>query len=202
MMSSGCAFQMNGCGLAALYSRTKRLMAAWRSTREWKIPCLSLRRVSLAKKPSTALSHEHEVGVKWKVEAAWMTVEPGADLVLLVRRVIVEDHVDGLVRRHLALDAVEEADELLMAVALHVLPDDRSIQNVERREQRGRAVAFVVMGHGAGAALLHRQAGLGAVECLDLRLLVDRQHHRMGRWIDIRRRYRRASRRRPGRSRA
>ena len=50
---------------------------------------------------------------------AWMTVEPGADLVLLVRRVIVEDHVDGLV--HLALDAVEEADELLLAVALHVL---------------------------------------------------------------------------------
>ena len=113
---------MNGCGLAALYSRTKRLMAAWRSTREWKIPCLSLRRVSLAKKPSTALSHEHEVGRE--VESpAWMTVEPGADLVLLVRRVIVEDHVDGLVRRHLALDAVEEADELLMAVALHVLPD-------------------------------------------------------------------------------
>ena len=64
--------------------------------------------------------------------------------------------------------------------------------------KRGRAVAFVVMGHGAGAALLHRQAGLGAVECLDLRLLVDRQHHRMGRWIDIQaRRYRRASRRRP-----
>ena len=103
---------------------------------------------------------------------AWMTVEAGADLVLLVRRVIVEDHVDGLVRRHLALDAVEEADELLVAVALHVLPDDRSIQNVERREQRGRAVAFVVMGHGAGAALLYRQAGLSAVECLDLRLSI------------------------------
>ena len=30
-------------------------------------PYLGLRRVSLAKKPSTALSHEHEVGVKWKV---------------------------------------------------------------------------------------------------------------------------------------
>ena len=27
-----------------------------------------VRRVSLAKKPSTALSHEHEVGVKWKVQ--------------------------------------------------------------------------------------------------------------------------------------
>ena len=45
---------------------------------------------------------------------------------------------------------VEEADELLMAVALHVLADHRSVQNVERRKQRGRAVPFVVMGHGAG----------------------------------------------------
>ena len=54
-----------------MYSRTKRLMAAWSSMTEWKTPCLSLRRVSLAKKPSTALSHEHEVGVKWKVQRGW-----------------------------------------------------------------------------------------------------------------------------------
>ena len=60
-----------------------------------------------------------------------------------------------------------------------------SVENVERGEQRRRAVPLVVMGHGAGAALLHGQAGLGAVERLDLRLLVDRQHHRMSRRIDI-----------------
>ena len=72
-----------------------------------------------------------------------------------------------------------------MAVALHVLADHRSVQNVERRKQRGRAVPFVVMGHGAGASLLHRQTGLSAVERLDLRLLIDRQHHRMGRRVDI-----------------
>ena len=70
-----------------------------------------------------------------------MAGEPGADLVLLVRGVVVEDDVDGLVRRHLALDAVEEADELLMAVALHVLCDDRTVQHVERGEQRRRAMA-------------------------------------------------------------
>ena len=80
---------------------------------------------------------------------------------------------------------VEEADELLMAVALHVLADDRAVEHVERGEERRRAVPFVIMGHGAGAALLHRQAGLGAVERLDLRLLIDRQHHGMGRRIDI-----------------
>ena len=83
------------------------------------------------------------------------------------------------------LDGVEEADELLMAVALHVAADDGAVEHVERGEQRRGAVALVVVGHGAGAALLHRQARLGAVERLDLALLVDRQHDGMGRRIDI-----------------
>ena len=41
------------------------------------------------------------------------------------------------------------------------------------------------MGHGAEPARLDRQSGLGAVERLDLRLLVDREHHRMRRRIDV-----------------
>ena len=134
---------------------------------------------------------------------AWMTVEPGADLVLLVRRVIVEDHVDGLVRGHLALDAVEEADELLMAVALHVLPDDRSIQNVERREQRGRAVAFVVYGSWCrrGPSSSAGRAGCGRVlGSATSRRSTAPPHGPVDRHTS--RRYRRASRRRPGRSRA
>jgi hypothetical protein len=47
-------------------SSRKRLIAAWRWTTEWKTPRLRRRFDSLAKKPSTALGHEHEVGVKWK----------------------------------------------------------------------------------------------------------------------------------------
>jgi len=46
--------------------------------------------------------------------------------------------------RHRGLDLVEEADELLMPVALHVAADHRAIQHVERGEQRGRAVPDVV----------------------------------------------------------
>ena len=61
-------------------------------------------------------------------------------------------------------------------MARHAAADHRAIEHVERCEQRGRAVALVVVRHGAGAALLHRQARLAAVECLDLALLVDRQH--------------------------
>ena len=83
------------------------------------------------------------------------------------------------------LDGVEEADELLMAMALHVAADHRAVEHVHGREQRRRAVALVVVGHGSGAALLHRQAGLGAVERLDLALFVDRQDDGVRRRIDI-----------------
>ena len=99
--------------------------------------------------------------------------------------VVVDDGVDRLSGRDLRLDGVEEADELLMAVALHVAADDRAVEDVEGGEQRRRAVALVVVGHGPGAALLHRQAGLGAIERLDLALLVDREDDGMGGRIDI-----------------
>ena len=46
-------------------------------------------------------------------------------------------------------------------------------------------MAFVVVGHGPGAALLHRQTGLGAVERLDLALLIDREDDGVGGRIDI-----------------
>jgi hypothetical protein len=42
--------------------------AACRLTRDVNTPRLRRRLVSLAKKPSTAFSHEHEVGVKWKIQ--------------------------------------------------------------------------------------------------------------------------------------
>ena len=93
--------------------------------------------------------------------------------------------MDRLARRHLRLDGVEEADELLMPMPLHVAANDGAIEHVERGEQRRRAVALVVVGHGAGAALLHGQAGLGAVERLDLAFLVDRKHDGMRGRVDV-----------------
>ena len=63
MISSGSLVQRNGFGFW-LASLTKRLIAACRATMEWNTPRLSLRLVSLAKKPSTALIQDAEVGVK------------------------------------------------------------------------------------------------------------------------------------------
>src|SRR5258707_3386918 len=69
---------------------------------------------------------------------------------------------------HPGLDEVQKPDELLMAMALHALADDLALKDIERREQGGDAMALVIMGHGASASLLHRQAWLGAIKRLNL----------------------------------
>ena len=46
-------------------------------------------------------------------------------------------------------------------------------------------MTFVVVRHRPGAAWLHRQARLSAVERLDLALLIDREDDRMGGRIDV-----------------
>jgi hypothetical protein len=63
MILSGSAVQVTGLG-SWFISATKRLMVAWRSTTHRKTSRFSRRLASLAKNPSTALSHEQEVGVK------------------------------------------------------------------------------------------------------------------------------------------
>src|SRR5208282_3447758 len=121
-----------------------------------------------------------------KVERpAGMPRQPLAYLRMLAGCVVVDDRVDFLSRRHLRLDGIEEADELLVPVALHIAADDGAIEDVEGREQCRCAMALVVVGHRPGAALLHRQAGLSAVERLDLALLIDREDYGMGGRIDI-----------------
>src|SRR4051794_20024571 len=90
---------------------------------------------------------------------------------VFVGGIVVDDGMDHFSHRDLRLDRIEEADELLMAVTLHVAADDSAVEDVESREQRGGAVAFVIVRHRRSAARLHRQPRLGAVERLDLALL-------------------------------
>src|SRR5262245_63448962 len=116
---------------------------------------------------------------------AWMPGQPSAHLGMLMGGIVVDDGMDRLSLRHLCFDGVEEADKFLMPVALHVATDDGAIEHIESGKQRGGAMPLVVMGHGAGAARFHRQSRLGAVERLDLAILVDREHDGMGGRIDI-----------------
>ena len=83
---------------------------------------------------------EHPVG---------MPVKPGVDRVGLVRRIVVKNDMHVAALGKLTPDGVEEGDEFLVPVALHVLPDHRDLENFQGRKQGGGAVGLVVMGPGA-----------------------------------------------------
>ena len=74
-----------------------------------------------------------------------MACQPFADLGMFVDSVIVEDRVHQLSGRHLRFDGIEEANELLVPVALHAAADNAAIQHVQCSEQGGGTVAPIVM---------------------------------------------------------
>ena len=110
---------------------------------------------------------------------ARMPLKPGQHLWVFVGGVVINNGVDDLAGRNLRLNGVEEADELLMAVALHVLAGHGAVEDVEGGEQRCGAVALVIVRHGSAPAHLHRQAGLGTVQSLDLALFIDGEYERV-----------------------
>ena len=75
-------------------------------------------------------------------------------------RIVIDDRVDRLWLGNVRVDAIKETDELLMPMALHVVANNGAVEHVERGEQRGGAVAFVVVGHRPCATWLHRKARL------------------------------------------
>jgi hypothetical protein len=85
MMASGSAVQIKGLGLLLVLLRY-RLIAAWKTRR------LRRCRVSLVKNPSTALSQEAEVGVKWKWNRGCCSSQ-SRTLGMLVHGVVVDDQV-------------------------------------------------------------------------------------------------------------
>jgi len=100
---------------------------------------------------------------------------------MLVRAVIVEDNVGFLVLGTRPFNLVKKAQEFLMPVALHVLQDNAAVQHIERRKQGGCAVVLVVVGRRLTAAIFSAESGLGPIKSLNLRLLINRKHHGMGR---------------------
>ena len=63
---------------------------------------------------------------------------------MLVGGIVVEDHVDDFAHRDVTLERVKKPNELLMPMALHIVPEQFASQYIESRDQLGRAVALVV----------------------------------------------------------
>jgi hypothetical protein len=119
----------NGFG-SALVSATKRLELQVDDELEY--AALEALARELGKEPFDRV----EPGCRGRGEvegAARMSRQPLPHLRMFVGRVIVDDCVDHFSRKDLRLDRIEEADELLVPMALHVAADDGAIEDVELR---------------------------------------------------------------------
>ena len=91
-------------------------------------------------------------------------------------------------------DLAQKGDKILRAMLGLASGDHLARRHIERGEQIQRPMAYVVVRSSLGLTEVHRQDRLRALQRLDLRFLVDREHHR------IRRRRHVQARRRPGSS--
>src|SRR5260370_30410083 len=94
-------------------------------------------------------------------------------------RVVIGNAVDVETFASATVDGFEKLEKFLMAMLRHAAPDDLAIQYVKRGEQGRRAVAFVVMRHGSGPSLFHRQAALCVIQRVNLALFVGSAHPRV-----------------------
>src|SRR5688572_31689021 len=111
---------------------------------------------------------------------ALMCREPTTHLGVFVRGVIVQHKVDVQLGRSVLLDVFEELQELLMAMLRLALRNDLTARHIESGEQRGRAMANVVVRDSLDVSQAERQHRLGSFERLDLAFLVkDRKSTRL-----------------------
>ncbi|TKS58407.1 MAG: hypothetical protein EWM73_03544 [Nitrospira sp.] len=114
-----------------------------------------------------------------------MSLQPACHAGVFVRSIVVHDQMHIKPGQRVGIDLLEEPNELLVPMPRHAVANDRAIEHAQGREQRGGAVALVVVRHGSAAALLQGEARLGAVEGLDLAFLVDTQDQGFVRGIEV-----------------
>jgi len=110
--------------------------------------------------------------------------EPGADGGVLVGGVVVADHMQ-LAAWVGAGNLLEEPQKFLVAVARRALVDDPASRDLQRSEQGGGAMSGVVVCALLRASRPHAAHGLGALEGLELGLLVHAQHDRAVGWVQV-----------------
>src|ERR1700678_3917019 len=114
-----------------------------------------------------------------------VALEPAHNRSRLMRGVVVQHQMHLLPVGNTCVDGLEEMQELLMSMAGMALADYLAGLDIERRKQRNRSVPEVVVRGPLRPAGRQRQQGLGALQGLALALLVDAQHERVIRWVEV-----------------
>src|SRR6516225_2262147 len=137
------------------------------------------------REPALHLVEPGSAGGREMQVIARVSSEPGSDWWCLVGGVIVEHQVDVEIGWHGLFDRGQEPAEFDCAVALVATADDPAGGDVKSGEQRGRAVALVVMTAAFDLSRSHWQQRLRAVERLNLRLFINAQDQGMGGRVEV-----------------
>src|SRR6516162_11531331 len=117
----------------------------------------------LRDEPEPALDLVEPAGVSGRVMnvVARVACQPGLDLGMLVRAVVVGDEVDVQTRWNIAVEMVKKREKFLMAMARLALGDDFAIEHVESGKQGGGAVAIIIVRYSLEVTQAHWQYRLG-----------------------------------------
>ena len=116
---------------------------------------------------------------------AWMPLQPFLHLGMFMGTVVIQHHVQFHFGGKFRIQAFQEFKELLMTMSGVTLPYYFSLRQFKCGKERRGAIALVVMGHGAAAALFQRQSRLCAIQCLNLTLLVHAEHQCFLRRVEV-----------------
>src|SRR5208337_2749864 len=114
-----------------------------------------------------------------------MLLEELADRLSFVGGEIVEDDVNLLPRRAQGYDLLQERDELTAGMAGGGLAVNATGGGIERRIQGERSVSVVLEAVTFGASRRKRQDGIETIQGLNGGFLIDAEHGRVLRWVQI-----------------
>ncbi len=136
-------------------------------------------------KPSLDQVHPRGTGWRKMQLEARMLPQPLFNVRMGMSAVVVEDQMKIPGSGHFSIERPQKFQELLVTMTRITRPNHCSIQHVQGGKKARRSVAFVIVGHRPASAFFHRQSGLGPVQGLDLRLLVDAQNQGFIRGIQV-----------------
>src|ERR1700687_4854649 len=111
--------------------------------------------------------------------------KPCFDGRMSVRGIVVQDQVNCQPTGRAALDALQKAQKLLVAMARHAAPQHLAVQYVESGEHRRGPMARVIVALPLRGSRTHGQNRLGTVQGLNLALLIHAQHQGLRRRIQV-----------------
>jgi len=111
--------------------------------------------------------------------------QPIANRGSFVGAVVVHDEMHVETRGNGLVDGVQKPAKLRAAMPAMKFSHDFARLYIQSGKQRGGAMSFVITGSAFDLTRAHGQQWLCAVECLNLRLLIDTQHQRPVGWVEV-----------------